>query len=253
MRLVTIPISHYCERARWALDHAGIRYEEDPHLQLFHYRHSKGAGGGKTVPVLVTDEGSVLPDSADIVVYADERAPPDKKLYPEKPAEREQVLELERRHAGTFGVETRRVMYYHFFRWGRGALGFNGGEAPWWERWALYATFPIASAYARRMLEVNVDTMQAGLDVARREFDAVAETLSDGRPFLTGEHFTAADLTFACMSAAVTAPEHYGTPLPAIDECPEETASLLRSFRAHPAGQFALRMFLEQRRVATPS
>lgn len=28
-RLLTIPISHYCEKARWALEHAGIPYRED--------------------------------------------------------------------------------------------------------------------------------------------------------------------------------------------------------------------------------
>ena len=25
-KLVTIPISHFCEKARWALDRAGVRY-----------------------------------------------------------------------------------------------------------------------------------------------------------------------------------------------------------------------------------
>ena len=29
LRLVTIPISHYCEKARWALERAGIRYREE--------------------------------------------------------------------------------------------------------------------------------------------------------------------------------------------------------------------------------
>ena len=30
--LVTIPISHYCEKARWALERAGVPYVERPHL-----------------------------------------------------------------------------------------------------------------------------------------------------------------------------------------------------------------------------
>ena len=28
-RLITIAFSHYCEKARWALDRAGIVFEED--------------------------------------------------------------------------------------------------------------------------------------------------------------------------------------------------------------------------------
>src|SRR5207245_725283 len=59
-RLVTIPISHFCEKARWALDRAGVEYVEHPHLQLVHVVAARLAGGGRTVPVLVTDEGEVL-------------------------------------------------------------------------------------------------------------------------------------------------------------------------------------------------
>ena len=29
-RLITIPISHYCEKARWALERAEIPYREEP-------------------------------------------------------------------------------------------------------------------------------------------------------------------------------------------------------------------------------
>ena len=44
-RLVTIPISHYCERARWALDRAGIVYREERHVQIVHRVASRRAGG----------------------------------------------------------------------------------------------------------------------------------------------------------------------------------------------------------------
>ena len=40
-RLITIPISHYCEKGRWALDRAGVQYTEVPHLQGFHVAASK--------------------------------------------------------------------------------------------------------------------------------------------------------------------------------------------------------------------
>src|SRR5438270_1541709 len=82
--LITIPISHYCEKARWALDRAGVAYREEPHLPLFHYTGTFRAGGGRTVPVLVTDDG-VLADSTDIVAWADARRPGS--LLPESPAE----------------------------------------------------------------------------------------------------------------------------------------------------------------------
>mgnify|MGYP001462179660 CR=1 FL=1 len=62
LRLITIGFSHFCEKARWALDRTALEYSEDDHVPLFHWRASFGAGGTRTVPVLVTP-GRVLKDS----------------------------------------------------------------------------------------------------------------------------------------------------------------------------------------------
>ena len=74
LRLVTIPISHYCEKARWALERAGMPYREERHVQLVHRIAARRAGGGLTVPVLVTDRG-VLRESSEILDWVDERTP----------------------------------------------------------------------------------------------------------------------------------------------------------------------------------
>src|SRR5437588_1656186 len=81
LRLITIPISHYCEKARWALDRAGIAYREERHVQLVHRVAARRAGGGSTVPVLVTD-GGVLRESNEILTWVDERAPAGLRLFP---------------------------------------------------------------------------------------------------------------------------------------------------------------------------
>ena len=44
-RLVTIPISHFCEKARWALQRAGVPYVERPHLQIIHVLAARRAAG----------------------------------------------------------------------------------------------------------------------------------------------------------------------------------------------------------------
>lgn len=86
--LVTIPVSHYCEKARWALERAGLDYTERRHIQLVHIAAVKRAGGGRTAPVLKTPQG-VFGDSTAILRYADEHGPPQLRLYPrEEPARR---------------------------------------------------------------------------------------------------------------------------------------------------------------------
>jgi glutathione S-transferase len=93
--LVTIPISHYCEEARWALDRAGVRYRERAHLQGIHMLVARRAGAGSTVPVLICGD-TVLADSAEIVAFADARGRPERPLYPDDPGLAAETRALER-------------------------------------------------------------------------------------------------------------------------------------------------------------
>jgi glutathione S-transferase len=55
-RLITIPISHYSEKARWAMDYLKIPFQEVAHMPPFH-RGATKKYQGTSVPVLVTDDG----------------------------------------------------------------------------------------------------------------------------------------------------------------------------------------------------
>jgi glutathione S-transferase len=110
LRLITIPISHYCEKARWALERAEIPYREERHVQGIHRVAARRAGGGQTVPVLVTPDG-VLAESEDILRWVDGRTPPELRLFPDDPAERAEVERLSRRFDERLGPRGRRFMY----------------------------------------------------------------------------------------------------------------------------------------------
>lgn len=147
--LYTIPLSHYCERARWALDWAAVPYREERHLQMFHRRPVRRAGGGHTVPVLRTASGT-LADSAAIVAWADEHAPADRKLYPADHDAREHVLALERTFSEELGVETRRLAYFSFLPYGSLLLRYNNQGAPGTRRYScdLASRWPSGSSSA---------------------------------------------------------------------------------------------------------
>src|SRR5262249_44411033 len=112
LRLVTIPISHYCEKARWALERAGLPYREERHVQGVHRLAARGAGGGTTVPVVVTP-GGAIGESQQILEWIDERTPAEHRLFPQEPAGREQVQGLCARLDGELGPRGRRLMYVH--------------------------------------------------------------------------------------------------------------------------------------------
>ncbi len=246
-RLVTIPISHYCERARWALDHAGVDYDEEQHLQVFSRRVTRRLGGG-TVPVLVLAD-RVLADSGEIVRFASEQT--GGSLYPTDQAERAEAERLERELSGELGVESRRIAYSWFLRI-PGVARYNAGRAPRLEAAVLRVLFPLAGSFIARKLQVTPEKVERGMGRVDRVFDEIAERLSDGRPYLAGERFGAVDLTFAALAAPCVVPAEYGTPLPGLEALPPEAAARVRAWREHPAGRFALRMYRQHRARSRP-
>jgi glutathione S-transferase len=240
--LITIPISHYCEKARWALDRAGVRYLERAHLQLIHRIATRRAGGGSTAPVLVCGE-RVFADSADILVHANAKASPDRRLYPDDPRLAAEVRSLERDFDERLGPHGRRWMYDSMRDRRDLAIAYASTGVPLWQRCALPIAFPVMMRLIDRYLDITPASVAVSEREVRAVFAEVAKRLDDGRPYLMGERFTAADLTFAALAAAVLMPVEYSVPLPAPDELPDAMAAVVRELRADSAGAHALAMF----------
>lgn len=244
--LVTIPISHYCEKARWALRRAGVAYRERAHVQAIHRLATRRAGGGLTAPVFVCADG-VLADSSDILTWADAQAPPDRALYPENPDRAVEVRLLEDDFNARLGPHSRRWMYQQLRERRDLAITYGCTGIPTWERATLRLAYPVLIAIVARVLDVTPEKAVESEAEVRAVFDAVGERLADGRRYICGEDFTAADLTFSALAAPVLMPTGYGVPLPQPDELPVHAAAVVREMRAHPAGIHALAMFDTER------
>ncbi len=248
LRLLTIPISHYCEKARWVLDRAGLHYREERHVQGLHMLASKRAGGRGTTPVLVTPQG-VIADSRDILTWVDARTPAQLRVFPAEPAERREVDELCARLDERLGVHGRRLIYVHMLEQRSVMLSFNNRGVPAWEDRALRWGWPLATRLVGRVLDIRPGLEVQDEAIVWAEFDFIAGLLADGRPYLCGERFSAADLTFAALAAPVILPSTYGTPLPQPHQIAPRTAALIERAREHPAGRHALAVIAEHRPV----
>jgi glutathione S-transferase len=247
LRLITIPISHYCEKARWALERAGLPYREERHVQGVHRIAARRAGGASTVPVLVTPDG-VIAESEAILAWVDQRTPAERRLFPVEPEAREEAYRLCRRFDLELGPRGRRLIYVHMLAQRDLALRFNNQGVPRWEDRALKWGWPAAAGFIRRELDIRPGVEIEDEQAVWREFDFAAELLNRSGPYLSGHQFGAADLTFAALSAPMIAPAIYGVPLPQPDVLPPATAALIRRARDHPAGSFALSLFAKHRR-----
>ena len=243
-KLITIPFSHYCEKARWALDACGVAFREDGHLPMFHYLPSRLAGGGRTVPVLVTDDKQTIADSTEIVAWADARAPGS--LLPADATTRADALHLEDDFDRHLGPATRRWAYFQILhRKDLDHLIVQG--VPRWERIALKVARPVAVRMLTRGLKIDAAGAERSRGKIDETFSLVGELLEDGRRYLVGEQFTIADLTFAALAAPVLLPPEYPAKLPPLAEFEGVARDQIEAWRASRAGRFALRLYATER------
>ena len=243
-RLITMPHSHYVEKARWALDRTGVAYREEPHIPLLH-RWATGRHGGGSVPVLVHAGGSIT-DSTPIMQFADE-ACGGAVLYPREPAARQAVDGLVRRFDDELGPHARRWAYAQLLGTPHLLRPMVSRGVPRLERWMLPLVMPVFMRLVPRAFRITPGSSERSLERVLLLFGEVAALLADGRRFMTGERFTAADLTFAALSSPVLLPEGSRTPYPTPEAVPPVMRADVLRLRDTPAGRFALRLFAEER------
>jgi glutathione S-transferase len=248
-RLIVIPISHYCEKARWALDRARVAYVTEKHMPLFHWTATLSRGG-RTVPMLVTGSGT-LRDSRGILEYADRRASAALKIYPDAADEKALVDELTAEYDRKLGPSTRRWVYFHVLAEKAATLRMLGDGVPAIQRRVIGAAFPVVRAMMRRAMQIDGPNAARSLDYVRKVFAETGERLGKRR-FLVGDRFSAADLTFAALAAPVIFPPEYGAAVPPREAMPAAMIPVVEELRSTAAGAFVLRMFREERH-AKPS
>lgn len=242
--LITIPLSHYCEKARWALDRVALPYREEPHAPLLHRIATKRNDGG-SVPVLVHGSSRFI-DSTDILVHADAVCGGN-LLYPRDAARRREVDALEEQFDTQLGPHTRRWAYEQLLPHTKLLHSLWSRDAPWLEARLLPVITPLARRLVRAAYKITPESAQRSLDRVRDVFREVDRHLSDGRRFLTGECFTAADLTFAALAAPVLFPTECRAVLPALDAVPVPMREEVLRLRNTVSGRFALRLFSQER------
>ena len=248
--LITIPLSHYCEKARWGLDRVGIAYREEPHAPLVHRLFTMRVGGG-TVPVLL-DGKRRLVDSTHILLYADAAGGGD-LLYPLDPASRSEVDSLEEMFDVQLGPHSRRWAYAQLLPHSALIRSLWTRRAPAFEAKLLGLIAPLVRRLVRASYRVSPASSERSLERVHAVFRKVEERLTHGRRFLVGERFTAADLTFAALAAPLILPVQCRAAHPTLEDVPASFREEVLRLRDTVAGRFALRLFEEERVRAVPN
>ena len=244
VEFVTIPFSHYCEKARWALDLAGITYQEQGHLPIFSRRATKRIGAGNTVPALRVD-GAIVADSTPIVAWADAQRPG--AILPTEATTRSAALALEEMFDEQLGPATRRWAYFYLLPNKALMLDITRQGVPAWQARAFKLFRPLVAATIKQGLKINAAGAERSRQKIATVFAHVSGLLADGRQFLVGDSFSIADLAFAALAAPVLVPPEQRFGLPGPHVFPPDATVHIAAWRASPAGQFGLRMFAQHR------
>jgi glutathione S-transferase len=197
-----IAISHYNEKARWALDYKAIEHRRRALPGGIHMLAALGLtrGAGATFPVLVLD-GEAISDSTAII-GALERRCPEPALYPEDPSERRRALDLEDYFDEELGPAIRLVGWHEMTRDPERLTRLVEQVLPPSARGT-----PVVPALATRFasaftgLRYGVKSEEAAERSRQRVLAALdrLEAELDGNEYLVGDRFTVADLTAAAL------------------------------------------------------
>jgi len=243
LKLYTFNLSHFAEKARWALDYEGIPYEEKVLLPGPHQFVTRRIAGRTSVPVLDHD-GRYVQGSGAIIDYVADHLGGSRLTSPDKTA-RSKALELEKMLDQAFGRGVQQVLYSALLKDRKTVIDLWSSGGPIWARGFYAIAFPaIASAVKRMYKTTDVE----GVARAKQRFGTAFDDLDNvlgTRRYLGGDAPNRADITLAALLAPVCrVPEHRVT----WPSMPPELADFEASLRGRPTWNHVLRMYRDHRK-----
>jgi glutathione S-transferase len=239
-----LDISHFNEKARWALDYKRIPHERRsvfPGMQEVRARMLRG--GTSTLPVIDID-GQRIGDSTRIIEEL-ERRWPDPPLYPADPEERRRALELEDFFDEHCAHDMRRVLFDPLLEHPELMAEATGNDHRRGSS-VISAIYPVVNRVVRQKYEVNPERAAASRGIVLAAMDRIESELGPSG-YLVGGSFSVADLTAAAIFSVLVRPPEF--PYHQIDPArdPEDLKRWREPLEERPAWQYVLDMYARHR------
>jgi len=223
--LYQFQLSHFCEKARWALDYKNIDYEVINLLPGFHAATTKKLCGRSSVPVIVHNDVATR-DSAIIISYLDD-AFPENPLTPHDPELRDQAIGWEQYADKEIGPAVRLCFYHLALDHPQLVASLFTQGGPWYGKFLYRIIFPKLREKMRVLMKINEQTYQSSLTTVDNAVDKLVAHIN-GRTHIVGDTFTRADLAVAALFAPLCQPSKYALEWP--KEFPESLKQLFNRY-----------------------
>ncbi len=247
-KLYIFSISHYCEKARWALDYFDIDYELVVLAPGSHASKAKKLGAAiSSLPILETGS-TVIQGSSDIIDWAEDATQSGRSLTP-KPDEScsiEECMAVEKRLDDIIGVHVRRMFY------SEALVEFPETVKPIFTKGLPLAQSLVVRVGWSKIREAMIKRMNLGReqgDESKTIIDAelawLDEILQDGRQYLLGDRLTRADICAAALMAVLAGATQH--PFYELIVLPPRARAVADEWHGRPSMQFVRRLYQQHR------
>lgn len=242
--LYQFPLSHFCEKARWLLDHKELNYVAHNLIPGLHRAFAQLKTGQNLLPIL-RDQERWIADSTEIALYLDDIYP-EHSLLRADPQQRDLALAINHQ-ATELGMHVRRWGLAHTLTESEESLDIMIGEKGYLRQFEKYSK-PLMKALLSKNYQLSADKVAE----SKERIDSLVVLLNHqlienhGR-YLVGERLGLADIAVCSMLAPLLE-------IPATPWERENTELLSDEFKHYkeiltelPLGQYVLRIYQTER------
>ncbi|WP_180165774.1 glutathione S-transferase family protein [Acinetobacter sp. YH12049] len=242
--LYQFPLSHFCEKARWLLDHKELDYVAHNLMPGVHRAFAQLKTGQNKLPIL-RDQDHWVADSTQIAFYLDATYPEHSLIRPDVKL-REDALEINELSI-ELGQHVRRWGLAHALNESEESLDILIGEKGYLRQFEKYSK-PIIKALVSKGYQLDTEKVAA----SRERLDEIVVDLNQrlierGGRYFVGDRLGLADIAVCSMLAPLL--EIVGTPWE--KEHGESLSEEFKAYKAYlsdlPLGQYVQRIYQTER------
>jgi len=242
--LYQFPLSHFCEKARWLLDHKELDFVAQNLIPGVHRAFTQIKTGQNKLPILKDDE-LYIADSTQIALYLDEKYPEHRLLRADQTL-REQALEINQ-IANELGIHVRRWGLAHVLADSNEPLEIMIGEKGYLRQFEKFSK-PLLKTLVSKSYQLDKEKVEESKNkMDTIIFDLNQRLILNQCRYLVGDRLGLADIAVCSMLAPLL--EISATPWEkeGLDNLALEYTTYQTYLLELPLGQYVKRIYASER------
>lgn len=247
LQLYQFPISHFCEKIRWALDFKELEYEKINLLPGLHLRSAKKMATTSSVPILKHGT-EIIQGSAQIIDFLETNFA-GASLNFDDPQLNQEAKQWEQFADEQIGPHTRRIIYHDLLNYPDLVIPMFAHEGPWYSKAYFKVSYPKLTQIMRKTMKINDKHVAESKQILEASLGKLNDTLNakkssaSNEAYLVGDRFSRADLSVCALLAPLFPSAKYGLNWP--EQWPAELQAQLDHYQ--PLVEHARRCYLAHR------